>query len=230
MPNTKEDINAGLGWLEKVLSFEKKYGMFRIIKSFVLLTMLSITIRICYNPSFIFEQYIEYSTKRHNKELVQRSEYDQELKSRLPVFLYKYHADRVWLIQYHNGIMDWQHGTMRFEFCNKYIPSVKLQYENFILSWLNLPYYLKEHDTFIGNLEEIYKIDPILHNRLEKNNISYLACVLIRDDNGYPTGIFGITWKEQPENIERVKDRIKNYLIEDRGSIKTLIQINKFKE
>lgn len=69
--------------------------MFRIIKSFVLLTMLSITIRICYNPSFIFEQYIEYSTKRHNKELVQRSEYDQELKSRLPVFLYKYHADRV---------------------------------------------------------------------------------------------------------------------------------------
>lgn len=107
-------------------------------------------------------------TQRHVKELHKRTEYDQQIKSLLPVYLYKYHADRVWIIQYHNGIMDWQHGTMRFELCNDEVESIKNQYDDFNLTWINLPYYLKENEVFIGDIVKLDSIDSTLYTQLEK--------------------------------------------------------------
>lgn len=226
MAKTKPDMNAGLSWLEKILQLYKEYGVFGILKGLFLTIMLSLTIRVCYNPSFLFEKYTDYMTQRHTKELYERTEYDQQLKNLLPVYLYKYRADRVWIIQYHNGIMDWQHGTMRFELCNNGVKSIRNQYNNFNLTWLNLPYYLKEHEIFIGSLEELDKIDPTLCTQFEKNNVQYLACTVIRDSSGYPIGVFGVTWETIPTNSETLQNKIYNYLIDDRADIKTLIQIN----
>lgn len=226
MAKTKPDIGSGLSWLGILLQYIKEYGILGILKASLILIMLSITLQICYNPSFLFDKYTEYMTQKHTKELYERSEYDSQLKSLLPVYLYKYHADRVWIIQYHNGIMDWQHGTMRFEFCNEGVSSIKNQYSNFNLTWINIPYYLKQHEIFIGDLQELAPIDSTLETQLEKNNVKYLACSVIRDSNGYPIGVFGVTWSEIPQNLERFKTKIHNYLIEDRSEIKTLIQMN----
>lgn len=226
MAKTKPDMNAGLSWLEKILQLYKEYGVFGILKGLFLIIMLSLTIRVCYNPSFLFEKYTDYMAQRHTKELYKRAEYDQQLKNLLPVFLYKYRADRVWIIQYHNGIMDWQHGTMRFELCNDGVKSIRNQYNNFNLTWLNLPYYLKEHEIFIGDLGELEKIDHTLCTQFEKNNVQYLACAVIRNSSGYPIGVFGVTWETIPPNSETLQNKIHNYLIDDRADIKTLIQIN----
>lgn len=226
MEKTKPDINSGLSWLEKIIQLYKAYGVFGILKGLFILIMLSLTLRLCYNPNFIFEQYVDYMTQRHNKELYERSEYDQKVKNLLPIYLYKYGADRVWIVQYHNGVMDWQHGTMRFELCSDSVKSIKNQYNNFNLTWVNLPYYLKEHDIFIGSLEELNNIDPTLCTQFKKNNISYIACTVIRDNSNYPIGVFGLTWTSIPPNIDSLKDKIHHYLIEDRGTIKPLIQVN----
>lgn len=230
MTKVKPDMNSGLSWLGTILQYIKEYGVIGIIKASIILIVLSITLQICYNPSFLFDKYTEYMTQKHTRELYERSEYDCQLKSLLPVFLYKYNADRVWIIQYHNGIMDWQHGTMRFEVCKKGVSSIRSQYNNFNLTWINIPYYLKENEIFIGDLQELAEIDCTLETQLEKNHVKYLACTLIRDSNGYPIGIFGMTWSEIPENIETLKDKIYSYLIEDKGEIKSLIQANSIKK
>jgi hypothetical protein len=73
----------------------REYGVLGILKGLFILIMLSLTLRICYNPTFIFEKYTDYMTQRHNKELYKRAEYDQKVKSLLPIYLYKYRADRV---------------------------------------------------------------------------------------------------------------------------------------
>jgi hypothetical protein len=95
MAKTKPDINSGLSWLERILQLCKEYGVFNILKGLFILIMLSLTLRICYNPSFLFDKYTDYMTQRHTKGLYKRTEYDQQVKSLLPVYLYKYHADRV---------------------------------------------------------------------------------------------------------------------------------------
>lgn len=230
MAKTKPDINSGLSWLERILQLCKEYGVFNILKGLFILIMLSLTLRICYNPSFLFDKYTDYMTQIHTKELYERTEYDQQVKSLLPVYLYKYHADRVWIIQYHNGIMDWQHGTMRFELCNDDVESIKNQYNDFNLTWINLPYYLKENEVFIGDMVKLDSIDSTLYTQLKKNDVQYLACTIIKDSSGYPIGILGVTWKNIPPNIDSLQNKIHNYLIDDRADIKTLIQSNYNKE
>lgn len=230
MAKTKPDIDSGLSWLERILQLCKEYGVFNILKGLFILIMLSLTLRICYNPSFLFDKYIDYMTQRHAKELHKRTEYDQQIKSLLPVYLYKYNADRIWIIQYHNGIMDWQHGTMRFELCNDEAESIKNQYDDFNLTWINLPYYLKTNEVFIGDMVKLDSIDSTLYTQLKKNNVQYLACTIIKDNSGYPIGILGVTWKNIPPNIDRLQNKIHNYLIDDRADIKTLIQSNYNKE
>lgn len=230
MAKTKPDIDSGLSWLERILQLCKEYGVFNILKGLFILIMLSLTLRICYNPSFLFDKYTDYMTQRHTKELYERTEYDQQVKSLLPVYLYKYHADRVWIIQYHNGIMDWQHGTMRFELCNDEVESIKNQYNDFNLTWINLPYYLKENEVFIGDMVKLDSIDSTLYTQLKKNNVQYLACTIIKDSSGYPIGILGVTWKNIPPNIDSLQNKIHNYLTDDRADIKTLIQSNYNKE
>lgn len=230
MAKTKPDINSELSWLERILQLCKEYGVFNILKGLFILIMLSLTLRICYNPSFLFDKYTDYMTQIHKKELYKRAEYDQQVKSLLPAYLYKYHADRVWIIQYHNGIMDWQHGTMRFELCNDDVESIKNQYNDFNLTWINLPYYLKENEVFIGDMVKLDSIDSTLYTQLKKNDVQYLACTIIKDSSGYPIGILGVTWKNIPPNIDSLQNKIHNYLIDDRADIKALIQSNYNKE
>jgi hypothetical protein len=82
---------------------------------------------------------------------------------------------------------------MRFEKCLSNTVSMKSDYVNFNLTWLDLPFYLKENNLFIGSMSELESIDPVLHSQLINKNVDYLACVLIRNEYGEPQGIFGAT-------------------------------------
>ena len=82
---------------------------------------------------------------------------------------------------------------MRFEKCLNNTVSIKSDYVNFNLTWLDLPFYLKENDLFIGSMDELKSIDSVLYGQLIAKNVDYLACILIRDETGDPQGIFGCT-------------------------------------
>lgn len=134
-----------------------------------------------------------YTPREINNELYSRTERDAELKKELSFYLNKYHADRVFVIQYHNGTKDWQHATMRFEKCLPNTVSMKFNYVNFNLTWLDMPFYLKEHNYFIGNICELKNIDPVLHYQFTSYNVQNVAFVIITDDNTDPIGILGFT-------------------------------------
>lgn len=224
MSKTTEEITIGLGWLDSILKFIKKYGILQILKAMMLLLIITMTIRACINPEFIFEHFRSWQQNYHNAELVDRNEKDAQIKALLDAWIYKYHANRVFLIQYHNGTKDWQHGTMRFEKCGTNVESIKNEYVNFNLTWLDMPYYLMRNDLFIGNMDELYITDPVLHDQLEEYDVDYIACILIRDDNGDPQGIFGVTWPMTDIDISTRTEKIHDYLIEDRVAIRDLTE------
>jgi hypothetical protein len=72
----------------------------------MLVFVMSITIRVCYNPEFIFKKYIEFVREYHTIETSARETHDEAVNRMLPMMLYKYHADRVYIVQYHNGVSD----------------------------------------------------------------------------------------------------------------------------
>ena len=223
MEKTQPDVGTGLGWLGTILKYIKDYGVFNIIKAILLLLLFGMVLRFIIYPESLFEKYAEYAQEKHAEELLVRENFDKQIKNLLPVYLYKYHADRAWIIQYHNGTMDWRHGTMRFERCAEGVESIAVQYDDFPLTWLDLHYYLLENDLFIGNLADMQKIDPFMVSRLIKNNITYFACILIRDENNRPIAVLGFTWAQAPD-ISKYRHKIHDYLLNSRAEIKPLIQ------
>lgn len=160
--------------------------------------------------------------ERHKTELRIRMEKDERVKGVLPHYLTKYKANRVWIVNYHNGVMDWQHGTMRFELCYK-ANSIKTQYDNFNLTWLNLPFYLRDNEYFIGNVDELEEIDPMLALQFKKNNTYCMACIIIKDTYSYPLGVLGVTWDKEPENWATIKLEVYKFLLEDRLELRSLL-------
>lgn len=223
MAKTQPDIAAGLGWLGTLLQYIKDYGVLNIIRALALFVLLFLTLKICYDPSFLFKTYQEYKNQLHTIETIERTEADKRIKMMLPTYLYKYHSDRVWIIQCHNGISDWRYGSMRFEVCQEGVPSIKEEYEDFHLSWLDLYYYLEDNMIFIGSTEELKSIDATLYHRFVKNGVKYLACIMLQDDSGHPIGVLGHTWTGDI-TIESFKGKLRDYLIEDRGAIKEYLK------
>lgn len=144
---------------------------------------------------FYFIQYENYKPvpKELSYELIECIQKDEDLKEILNLWLYKYHADRVFIIQYHNSTKDWQHGTMRFEICKENVVSIKCNFVNFNLTWLDMPFYLQKNNYFIGNIYSLQKIDRILYNQLNNYNINNVAFVIIKDNDEIPIGILGFT-------------------------------------
>lgn len=225
MSNKTENSNQitiGLGWLDTILKTIKKYGLLEIVKAMILLMLLSFTVRICIDPSFIFEAWKNWQDKYHDIELVERGTKDSVLKDHFELWVHKYHADRIFLIQYHNGTKDWQHGTMRFEKCVNNAVSIKNDYVDFNLTWLDMPYYLRENDSFVGSMDELKLVDPVLHNQLLPYKVDYIACILVKDETGDAQGIFGCTWPKTDIDISTKMSKIHDYLIEDRIIVRNL--------
>lgn len=222
MSKEKLDMSPGLSWLSTILGFIEKYGIWTIIKGCFLLIIVSFVIRVCTDPSFIYDSYLEYAEQSHRMELEQRHYYDKQVENIISKYLYKYRADRIWIINYHNGTMDWRHGTMRFEKCNEGVPYIRDQYDNFNLTWITLTNYVQDHEYFVGSIEDLKEIDNVLYLKLKSNNINYIACILIRDTVNYPIGIFGVSYQEIPDKITQGK--LHDYLIVDKMEIQPLIE------
>ena len=162
-----------------------------------LILIILFSCRIYYNPSSLFEKFEECNNRirqKHELELVQHANTDKKIKELLSIYLNKYQGNRVWIIQYHEGADNYTCGSMRYELCDKKTISVKYLYNNFYLCWLELPYYLHIHNSFIGSIKELEQIDTTLYNLLCRNNTKYIICKLIRDYNNVPIGIFGISY------------------------------------
>lgn len=218
---TKLNMNSCLSWLGTLLQYIKDYGMSNILKAFIILLLL----QICYNPTFIFDKYAEYMNIKHSQELEVRANDDKKVKDLLPKLLYSSGASRIWIIQYHNGISDWQYGSMRFEYLLDGVPSIKEHYDNFHLSWLNYPDYLKSNKIFIGDLDSVKEIDLTLYNNFKKNKINYLACILLTDEYNIPTGILGFTW-DNNNKVNYDYNTIKENLIKYGAIIEQYIKPN----
>lgn len=219
------DLTNGLSWLGSILNFMKEHSGWDIIKACLLLIIASLTLRICANPDFLFERYTEWIRKNHTIETELRETADQKIKQMLPTMLYKYHADRVWITQYHNGVSDWKYGSMRFEMTKPGIPAVKEQFDHIHMSWLTLPEYLKNNEVFIGTIEEFKNLDPTLGEWFIETDCEYVACTLLRDADNYPVGILGFMWNQEIP-VENVNEKIRGYLFEDRIKLKPYVKHN----
>lgn len=211
MTKTKPNIDSGLSWIGTILKYMKEYGFWNIIKSCILLIFIILTLNICYNPSFLFKRFEEYSNRIHTSAKDVRMNNDGKIQQILPNLLSEIKSDRVWIIQYHNGTSDWNFGSMRFELCAENIEPIKWHYDNFHLSWLELPVYLKYNRFYADSVTNLKEVDCALHDILLKRGVKYIATIEI-NNRQESLGILGCTWERTPNMSDsEIRSKLSRY-------------------
>lgn len=196
--------NGMFGWVEKILFLVHNYGFKKILQALILLG-LCVTFFLVYNTikeENLIKEIITHKSDVHTTASEVRKEVDPKITKTLTRMLYSMNADRVSVLEMHNGkenptALPFLYCDMTYEETKDHVPYVAEEYEDLNMSKFQFPTFLYKNKIFYGTIEDIMEIDKKLGLRLEMNDVKYIGMVLIRTNTDI--GFMTISWLEEPE-------------------------------
>lgn len=194
-----ERIDKGMGWLQKMLNLQTKYGFFSIIKGLFLLFLAGYVVFFALNPKYLLERVTTIQTEQHDNLIRSRLAADSDIRLVLSKTMHNTNADRAWLIEFHNGSknlttgLPFLFGSMRIEETQDSIPNVDEDYADFSLSKYKLIAKVLDDGFFYGNIEDVQSIDKRLYYKFQSNDINEIALLTIYNEDK-PAGIVGLSF------------------------------------
>ena len=161
----QEKIEKGIGWLQKLLHLQEKFGFFSILKSLFILLITGYVVFFALNPRYQLDIMEQMQTEQHNDAVSRRMSADANIRMIFNRILPTLDADRVWLIELHNGAknltsgLPFLYGDMRIEAVSDGVLNVDEEYTDFSLS--KYPFIAKifEDGYFYGHIESMREFD-----------------------------------------------------------------------
>lgn len=194
-----ERIDKGMGWLQKMLKLQNKYGFFSIIKGLFLLFLAGYVVFFALNPKYLLERVTTIQTEQHDNLVRSRLAADSDIRLILSKTMHNTNADRAWLIEFHNGNknlttgLPFLFGSMRIEETQDSIPNVDEDYADFSLSKYKLIAKVLDEGFFYGNIKDVQSIDKRLYYKFQSNDINEIALLTIYNEDK-PAGIVGLSF------------------------------------
>lgn len=194
-----ERIDKGMGWLQKMLNLQNKYGFFSIVKGLFLLFLAGYVVFFALNPKYLLERVTTIQTEQHDNLVRSRLAADSDIRLILSKTMHNTNADRAWLIEFHNGNknlttgLPFLFGSMRIEETQDSIPNVDEDYTDFSLSKYKLIAKVLDEGFFYGNIKDVQSIDKRLYYKFQSNDINEIALLTIYNEDK-PAGIVGLSF------------------------------------
>lgn len=194
-----ERIDKGMGWLQKILNLQNKYGFFSIVKGLFLLFLAGYVVFFALNPKYLLERVTTIQTEQHDNLVRSRLAADSDIRLILSKTMHNTNADRAWLIEFHNGNknlttgLPFLFGSMRIEETQDSIPNVDEDYADFSLSKYKLIAKVLDEGFFYGNIKDVQSIDKRLYYKFQSNDINEIALLTIYNEDK-PAGIVGLSF------------------------------------
>lgn len=194
-----ERIDKGMGWLQKMLNLQNKYGFFSIIKGLFLLFLAGYVVFFALNPKYLLERVTTIQTEQHDNLVRSRLAADSDIRLILSKTMHNTNADRAWLIEFHNSNknlttgLPFLFGSMRIEETQDSIPNVDEDYADFSLSKYKLIAKVLDEGFFYGNIKDVQSIDKRLYYKFQSNDINEIALLTIYNEDK-PAGIVGLSF------------------------------------
>lgn len=195
-----ERIDKGMGWLQKMLNLQNKYGFFSIVKGLFLLFLAGYVVFFALNPKYLLERVTTIQTEQHDNLVRSRLAADSDIRLILSKTMHNTNADRAWLIEFHNGNknlttgLPFLFGSMRIEETQDSIPNVDEDYADFSLSKYKLIAKVLDEGFFYGNIkDDVQSVDKRLYYKFQSNDINEIALLTIYNEDK-PAGIVGLSF------------------------------------
>lgn len=214
-------IEKGLGWLDKALTIVEKYKIKTLLKALAIMLIIAGFIGFVKNPTWVFEQYDKWKEKQHTEALEQRLNNNEKLHVSCEKLLYKVQADRVMILELHNGLenangLPFSKCSATYEALELNIQPVAEQYQNVNLSLMPFANMIFEKGYWCGDVEEIAGIDRGLYYKMKANGTEHFAACLIEGVDK-PLALLFVSYKKAVTEIHDcnyVRENIRHIALE----------------
>lgn len=195
----QDNIDKNMSFLQKLLSLQRKYGFFDIIKSLILLLITGYVVFFTLNPTYLLDKIEQLQVDKHSEAISKRVQSDKDVRLILERLLEITDADRAWLVEFHNGSsniatgLPFLYGSMRIEATRDSILNIEDDYSDFSLSRYPLMYKLMQDGYYYGSVDSIINIDKRLYYKMKSNNVNEFAALTLYDGNS-PIGVIGLSF------------------------------------
>ena len=224
-----EDIDKGIGWLDKALTVVERYKMITVFKGIFIILLIAGTIGFIKNPTWIFEKYQEWEDKQHSEKLEHRLANNEKMHILAEKLLYKVNADRVMILELHNGLssnsgLPFAKCSATYEAINDGVHPVADQYQDVNLSLMPFATELFDNGYWCGNTKELKGIDKALCYRMLGNDTSHFAGVVIYGIDK-PLAFLFVKFKNIPDNHSC--EEIRKIINDNALQLALLLELNK---
>lgn len=224
-----EDTTTALGWFERVLGMADKYRITTVLKSVFIILLIAGTVGFIKNPTWIFEKYQDWQDKQHIEKLAHRLEHNEKLHIMTEKLMYKVNADRVLLLELHNGNtglggFPFAKCSATYEALNDGIVPVAHQYQDLNLSLMPFASKLFDEGYWCGDTQDLKEIDKALCYRMLGNDTSHFAGIVIQGVDK-PIAFLFVKFKDIGD--EHNCAEIKRIIQENAFQIALLLELNK---
>ncbi len=225
-----DNIDKGLGWLEKILSTVEKYRLRTIFKGLFIILIIAATVGFISHPTWVFEQYDIWKEREHTERLNQRMHNNEKLHILAEKLMYKVDADRVMILELHNGLenavgLPFSKCTATYEALNENTPPVSGQYDNVQLSLIPFSNYLFENGYWCGNTDDLQVIDRGLYYKMKSNNTEHFCACLVEGIDK-PLAFIFVSFSQVPgpeHDCENIRENLRHIALETA----LLLEVNK---
>lgn len=211
--------NAGpvIGWLDKILSLEAKYGIGKIIMAFMIMFIAIMMGVIAFNPNVIIREITKRQQQAHNEALVRRLEVDPIIRKDLLEMRCELEGTRTFVFETHNGgsnlnNLPFLYVDMTYEEVEEGLMGLESDYKNFRLSRYPFADFIYREQFWCGDVEDIKEIDKELYYRLVNDGAKYIG-LMVMYGTFNPAGAVGVTYGEgyEPASTTELRRSLMKY-------------------
>lgn len=223
-----DNIEKGLGWLDKILSTIEKYRIKTILKGVLVILIIAATVGFISHPTWVFEQYEAWKDKEHTERLNIRMRNNEKLHILAEKLMYKVDADRVMILELHNGLenavgLPFSKCTATYEALNTDVYPIANQYQSVNLSLMPFANYLFHNGYWSGDVDDLEKIDRGLFHKIKSNSTEHIACCLVEGVDE-PLAFIFVSFGESPNHdCDDVRQNLRHVALETA----LLLELNK---
>lgn len=205
MEEKRKNVDSIVKWVGDIATLVANHGAWKILKATLVLCMCICMITITLNPGIVIEKIEQYSEKVAESKREWREKNDPLIRSELKNMLYHLNANRVSVMEFHNGKsnpsgLGFYYIDMTYEVCRDGYLNIANQYTNVNLSLLNIATILYQDGYWYGTTDDLRKTDPMLANMIEHNGTTWIALLLLEGSS--ELGILEVSFDHEPSEEE----------------------------
>lgn len=216
-----ENVDRVLGVMERFKAFIDKHGLKGTFTTLLTVFIAASVGYAIFNPNVIFEKVQQIQTEQHNEAVKARLNADPKIRSYLADMRHELNADRVYILETHNGgtnltNLPFLYVDLTYAEPKNSVTWLEKEYTNLRLSRYPWAAYVYEHGFWFGPVSDTEEIDPELQHRLQKEDVVYMGMMMLYGEDSMPSGTLGVVYETEnmPTEVEvmRIMQKYSNII------------------